>query len=185
MNKEQAARLLGISQRTLATMMKAGVVTYSKGTNHWDPVDFSYSDLGLKEPEIPAIAATETNEPEADDAIAPPETAPASTEMPEAEFLAALNLWSKEALEAARLEWMKPACPGGPCTNVPDDNSGTMPSPRMWARVLAANSILQKRALIGARPYRIPRRAVLVDEECKRHNNLVASLGVSEESPHW
>ena len=183
MNKVEAARLLGVSQRTLATMMKAGVVTYTKGPNHWDPVEFTYADLGLKEPEQIAIAAPQTNDLQPVDTPAPVKSEEVPTEMPEAEFLSALNLWSKEALESARLEWMKPACPGGPPTNVPDDNSSTMPSPRMWARVLAANSILQKRALIGARPYVIPRRPVVVDEACKRHNNLVASLGVSEENP--
>lgn len=72
---KDAARLLGISIRTLAKMMVAGAVKYTKGSKRWDPVTFTYADIGLKKPKEIAIAAPQTNEPKAPDTTAPPKTA--------------------------------------------------------------------------------------------------------------
>ena len=71
-----AARLLGISLRTLSKMMVVGLVKYTKGPNRWDPVTFLYSDIGLKKPVEIAIGATQSDERKAPDTTAPPKTAP-------------------------------------------------------------------------------------------------------------
>jgi hypothetical protein len=72
-----AARLLGVSIRTLSKMMVAGTVKFTKGPNRWDPVTFTYSDIGLKKPVETAIAAPQSDERKAPDITAPPKIAAA------------------------------------------------------------------------------------------------------------
>lgn len=189
MTKKEACRLLNVSMATLTRMMHAGVVTWSRrGEGQFSELSFTHADLGLNPPENIAIGTTETSEPEpvripARAKLQEPEHVHA--EMPEPEFLGALNLWSSEELEAMRQEWLKPACPGGPVTNSPDDTSSTMPSPKNYARVLAVNSILQKRSLIGRKPIYLkqPYR-IQVDQHCRDHNAMVASVGCPEVYEH-
>lgn len=187
MNKKEACQLLNVSMATLTRMMHAGVITCTRlGTDQFSPVEFTYADLGLNPPENIARGTTETKEPAPDNTTPVlPELGHVPTEMPEAEFLAALNLWSSEELEAMKQEWLKPACPGGPVTNSPDDTSSTMPSPRNYARVLAVNSILQKRYLIGRKPIYLkqPYRTQ-VDQHCRDHNAMVAGVGSPEQYEH-
>lgn len=159
--------------------MAAGEIKFKRsGEGQYATVDFDRNDLQLTEPggapEM-AVAVVATALP------AEPEHVPA--EMPEAEFIASLKLWSSEELEAMRQEWLKPACPGGPVTNSPDDTSSTMPSPKNYARVLAVNSILQKRSLVGARPIYI-RRPYHVDQACQDHNSRVSAVGAPETMEH-
>lgn len=181
MKKLEVCRLLGISLRTLERRMSAGEIKFKRsGEGQYATVEFDPNDLQLAAPEqVEAMPVPQSDVPV--EAVAPPEDVPA--EMPEAEFLASLKLWSGEELEAMRQEWLKPACPGGPVTNEPHDTSSNMPSPKNYARVLAVNSILQKRYLIGRKPIYLKREPyrVQVDQHCRDHNAMVAGVGAPEQ----
>jgi Bacterial regulatory protein, Fis family len=74
LTKQDAARLLGISVRTLQRRMSDGTVKFTKlGTGPFATVTFTHTDLGLPEPE-PATEPTPTPEP--------PEPAPAPEPQP-------------------------------------------------------------------------------------------------------
>lgn len=167
--------------------MRVGVIKWTKsGEDKFAPVSFTYEDLGLNEPENPATGSPENNEPKADDSPAPVENAapaldPAPAELTEPEYLASLDRMSTEALQASRLEWMKPACTeNGVVTNAPSVFSRNWPSPMNFKRVLRSNCILQARGLVGARPI-IIKRPYTVDPSVKAQNDTVANLGQSEE----
>ncbi|MGA9810138.1 MAG: hypothetical protein ACLPH5_04590 [Candidatus Sulfotelmatobacter sp.] len=182
MNKSEAAKVLGVSVRTLERMMRVGVIKWTKsGEDKFAPVSFTYEDLGLNEPQLVEEAPTQ----------APPVESPAllTPQMDEAQadYIAELDNMSTDALRAAMVEWRKPACTvNGVITNQPSVFSSTMPSPMNYKRLMRANAILQARGLVGARPiplrrepYRVP-----VDEHCKNHNASVASLGCPEQWEH-
>ena len=68
MTKSEAAALLQISPRTLERRLKAGVYQCTRtGTGKYDPITFTYADLGLAEPTpkpVETIASTPEPSPE-------------------------------------------------------------------------------------------------------------------------
>jgi hypothetical protein len=181
MKKLDACRMLGISLRTLERRMSAGEIKFTRsGDGQYAVVDFDPKTLQ-------AMPPTRTEAPPAQSA-APPEVAltlqPAIEPLSEPDYLRDLDNWSTEALNAACVEWRKPADPlQGVATNQPAVSSSTMPSPMNYKRLLRAGSILMKRGLVGARPTYI-RPPYHVDQACQDHNSRVSSVGAPEQWEH-
>src|ERR1700676_907446 len=97
MNKNEAAKALGISLRSLERRMRNGRVKFTKsGDGSFSEVSFTYADLGLPEPQTTPLAVDSSPDLPKGDPIAQPETD------------SDLEHWASEDLEAGRAQWMKP-----------------------------------------------------------------------------
>jgi hypothetical protein len=138
--------------------MKDGTITSKKiGEGRFAPLDFSYSDLGLPEPESQkqiAIRSAQSDEPPAGDAVAPPKTHYLDCPIED------LDDWFDDELKQGIIAWCKPADPNGPISNMPDVHSSTMPSPESFAKLQRARLLLEMRSYVGKAP--APRRQKMI-----------------------
>ena len=191
MTFHEACLALGLSRSSFQRRMRSGTIKSKKiGEGKFAPLEFSFADLGLKEPETPPLAAPQSDDLPKADTTAPPETAPAvNVEIP-ADYGHSLELdrldeWVSGALTEARKFWLLPARTDGRGvpTNQPHKDSSTMPSPENWARYERAGMILLART--ASRYVETPQLSKPFgywpsDPAIKNHNSKVASLGQAE-----
>lgn len=153
MNREDAAKALGVSLRTLERWAKTGKI---KATKRGQCLEFSYADLGLPEPAPtepkPAPAPVTPAQPVDDWPEEPTVPVEDTTHTPDAEpSVEDLDGWTDEELKEGVKRWRMPSDPNAPPSNVPAAHSSSMPSPENFARLIRANAILEFRSF-GVQP---------------------------------
>lgn len=181
MNRLEAAKLLGISLRTLQRRMFAGDLKYTRVGGR---VEFSRADLGLEQKPEPDRRTADLGPLAVDLTGDLPKALPVAPSKVSPRLdctLEEMDQWDIEDLQAAVLIWHRPDNPHGAITNVPAKDSSTMPNPENFQRLTHANHLLfidemkNRPRVISRQPYYGLRRTVTAD--CAAHNSRVANLG--------